>query len=120
MERHVRPSRTCRLRTLDIEINDDRILAAADNYSFAGLVRPRVDLLMRYVRRNIDEISSTRFVAELEMIAPAHASASSYNIEYGFEFAVMVRTGFRAGLDNDGTGPKLSGARPRVSDRRSP
>ena len=50
------------LRTLDLQIHDDRLLAAAHHHAFARLIRPRVDLLMRHERRHEDEIAGAGLV----------------------------------------------------------
>lgn len=53
------------LGTLDIEVHNNRFLAASDDHSLTRHIGPGVDFLMRNVRRNINEISRIGFVAEL-------------------------------------------------------
>ena len=81
-----------RLRTLDIEINHDRILTAPYHNGFTALVGVGIDLLMRYIGRNIDEVARSRFAAEFQMISPSHPSPASNDVEDGFQFAVVVRS----------------------------
>jgi len=81
-----------RLRTLEIQINHDRILTTPYHNRFTGLVGAGVDLLMRYIRRNIDEVAWSRFAAEFQMIPPSHPSPASNDVENGFQFAVVVRS----------------------------
>ncbi len=105
-----------RFRGCDIEVYNDGILPAADNYGLARLVVPGVDLLMRHVRWDIDEVAGAGFRAEFKMIAPAHAGAALHDVEDGFKFAMMVRPGFGIGLHDDCTGPKPGGSSACVGD----
>src|SRR5581483_10261209 len=107
-------------RTFHVEVYDYGLLAAADDHSLARLVPPCVDLLMRHVRRDIDEIARAGFIAELKTIAPAHASAALHYVKYGFEFAMVMRSGFCIGLNYDGTCPKPGGSGARACDSRGP
>ena len=59
----------------DVEVHDDRLLAAAHQHARQRLVVARVDLLVRHVRRHVDEVARARFGDELELVAPAHARA---------------------------------------------
>ena len=105
-----------RFRGCNIEVYDDWILPAADDYRLAWLVVSGVDLLMRHVRRDVDEVARAGFLAEFKVIAPAHAGAALHDVEYRFEFAMVMRPGFCIGLHNDRTGPKLAGSGARVGD----
>jgi len=116
MERDRRAARTGRFRTRHVQIHDDRILSASDNDGFAGFIRPSVDLLMRDVGRDINKIPRPGFAGELEMVAPAHACPAAHNIEDGFKLAMMVRTGFRIGLDDNRAGPEFGGSGPSICD----
>jgi hypothetical protein len=102
--------------TLDLQIDDDRVLTAADHDGFAGFIRAGVDFLMRNVGRYEDEIAGAGFVGEFETVAPPHAGAASYDVEDGFEFTVMVGSGFRIWLDDDSARPELSRSGASVSD----
>ena len=106
-----------RLRCRQIQIHDNRILSAAHDDGFADLVGPRIDLLVRYVRRHIDEIARSRFIAEFQAVAPAHARAAADNVENRFEFSVMMRSRLRVRLDDDCSRPQFCGARTRVRSR---
>lgn len=55
---------TYRLRTLDIEIHDYRMLAASDYHGLAWHILAGIDFLMGDVRGNINEISSIGLLAE--------------------------------------------------------
>jgi hypothetical protein len=56
---------TQRFGTLDIQVHDNRLLAASDNHGLTRHIWAGVDFLMWDVRRNINEISGFGFVAEL-------------------------------------------------------
>jgi hypothetical protein len=75
-----------------------------------------VEFLVRDVGRNVDEIAGAGFVDEFETVAPTETGAAAYDINDGFEFAVVVRAGFRVGVDNDRAGPKFLGANFRMRD----
>src|SRR5262245_24667339 len=80
--------------TLDIEIEDNRILAGANNHGFDGFIRPRVDFLMRHKWWNEDEIAGAGFGDELEAVAPSEAGASPHDVEDSLKFAMMMRACF--------------------------
>ena len=93
--------------TFYIKIHNNRLLAATDDHRLARLVLSCVDLLMRHVGWNVYEVAGAGFITELEMIAPAHASAALHDVKYSFQFAMVVRSGFCIGLHNDRTRPEL-------------
>ena len=104
------------LGAFHVQIDDDRILTAAHHDSLAGLVLPRVDLLMRNVRRDVNEIAGAGLVGKFEMIAPAHAGPPFDDVEDGFELAVVVRPGFRVGLHHYRSCPEFAGSGSRMRD----
>src|SRR6266851_2764278 len=102
----------------DVEIDDDRFLVAAHEDAFERLRGAGVDLLMRHVRRHVDEIARSRLGDEFEPIAPAHAGPPLDDIDDALERAVMMRPGFRVGVDGDRAGPQLLRAGAGEVDRR--
>lgn len=120
MERSVAGALTCRFRTFDVEIHDHRILPASDDHSFAWHIRTGVNFLVRDVRRNVNEISRRRFVAELQMISPAHPRTTSHNVDHRLQFAVMVGRRFGVRLNHYRTSPQLTSACSRVRNGRCP
>lgn len=76
--------------TGNIQIHDDRLLAAAHDDCLDRLVFARVQFLMRNVGRNVDEISRAGFIDKLQIISPAKAGAAAYHVDDGFEFSVMM------------------------------
>src|SRR5579859_3708002 len=57
---------------LDVEIDDDRIVVAAHQHAFERLVGRGVDLLVRHIGRDIDEVARARLGDKFEMLAPTH------------------------------------------------
>src|ERR1700730_1496487 len=100
----------------DVQVDDDRFLAAAHDDGFDRLVFPGVELLMGHVRRDVDEVTGTGFVYELEAVSPAKAGAAANDVDHGFKFAVMVRAGLGVGVHNDGPGPEFLRAGSGVGD----
>jgi hypothetical protein len=80
-----------RLGTFDIQVHHDRFLSAADHHGFHRLIGTRIHLLMWHERRHIDEIAGSRFGDVFEMVAPTEASAAPDNVQYRFEFAMVMR-----------------------------
>jgi len=54
-----------RLRTLDVEIHDHRILPASNDHSFTRHIWTGVNFLMRDVGRNVNEIARVCLTTEL-------------------------------------------------------
>ncbi len=51
-----------RLRTRNVEVDDNRVLTAADNHSFHRLARVRIDLLVRNEGRHENKIARSCLV----------------------------------------------------------
>src|SRR6185312_11197629 len=90
----------------------------AHEHAFERLVGAGIDLLMRHVRRHIDEIAGAGLGDEFQILAPAHARLAAQNVDHAFQCAVMMRSGFGVGLNGDGSGPDLLRANARIVDRR--
>src|ERR1700678_4105440 len=102
---------------LDIEIDRDGFTVAAHEHALKLVGRARVDLLMRNVRRHVDEISRPRLGRELQMFAPAHARFPLDDVDDAFERAVMVRPGLGVGVDVHRARPELLRADASEIDR---
>ena len=81
-----------RLRSFKIEINDDRFLIASYHHSFTGFIGACVDLLMRYIGWDVNEVARSCFAAEFQVIPPSHPSPASKDVKDRFRFAVVVRS----------------------------
>jgi hypothetical protein len=108
-----------RLYGRDVEVDDDRFLPASHKDAFERLIGAGVDLLVRNVRRDVNEVAGAGFSGELEMIAPSHASAAFDHVDDAFKLAVVVRSSLSVGMDADRARPKFRGPGSCVSDRRS-
>jgi hypothetical protein len=105
-----------RLGASHFEVHDDWVLTAADDDGFTNFIRMRIDLLMRDVGRNIDEVAGAGLPSEFEVISPAHAAAAAHNVEDGFELAMVMRAGLRIRFDHHRAGPELAGSGAGVCD----
>lgn len=72
---------------------------------------------MRNVGRNVNEIPGVSFIAELQALSSTHACATSDDVDYCLELAMMVGTSFGLRLNDYSTGPELTGADAGVRDR---
>jgi hypothetical protein len=106
-----------RLNGGDIKIDDDWFLAASNQDALKRLLGAGVDLLVRNVGRDIDEVACACLGGELEMIAPSHASPALDYVDHAFKLAVMMCAGFRIGMNAYGAGPELRRTGPRACDR---
>ena len=104
---------------LDIQIDDDRLLAASDYDRLYRLVPSSVQLLMRDERRHINEISGTGFLHEFQVRSPAKARAASNDVENCFQFPVVMRPSARIRMNNHRARPELFRTCASVGDRSS-
>jgi len=102
---------------LDVEIDRHRLAVRAHQHTFQHFVATRIDLLMRHVRRHIDEIAGTGLRGELQMLAPAHPRLALHHIDDALEVAVMMRAGLGVGPDRHRAGPQFLRAGAREIDR---
>src|SRR6516165_2843333 len=100
-----------------VEVHHDRFLVAAYHNTAQRLVFAGVDLLVRHVRGDIDEIAGARFGGELEPVAPAHPCTAAQDVDHALQRAVVMRSGPGAGLDLHGTGPDPVGPGRYAADR---
>src|ERR1700733_16205090 len=78
---------------LDVEIDRDRLAVAAHQHAFKHLVGAGVDLLMRHIGRNKNEVAGIGFRRELQLLAPAHPRLALDDEDDALEMTVMMRTG---------------------------
>src|ERR1700712_4840939 len=101
----------------DVQVDDDRVLAATGNHALQRLVVEGVDLLVWHKRRDVDETARACLVGVLQSLTPTHPGPAAEDVDDAFEFAVMVRTGPRARIDGDRPGPQLLRPDPVVRNR---
>src|ERR1700731_4392797 len=99
-----------RLRAFDFQVDDDGLLPSAHDDCLHGLVGPRVNLLVRYERRHVDEISGPGLVDKLQPFAPAKTCTALNDVQNRLEFSVVVRPRFHVRLHDHRSSPKLVGA----------
>src|SRR6267142_5361898 len=87
-------------RRLQVKINDDRLLSTPNDYGFARLIWIGINLLVRHIRRNVNKISGSGFVAEFQSIAPAHPHSSLHHVQDGFQLSMVMRSCLRIRLYN--------------------
>jgi hypothetical protein len=108
------------LRTFDVEIDYDGVLAASYHHGLAGFVRESVDLLVGHVGRNIDEVTRSGFTAEFQVVAPTHTGPAANDIEDGFQVAMVVWSGLRVRLYYNRASPQFARARSGVCNGCGP
>lgn len=94
---------------VQVEVDDDRFLIAANKDTDQRLVGFGVDLLMGNEGRDIDEVAGFGFGKVFEVVAPAHPGTPAEDVDDALQFAVMMRAGFGVGLDADCPGPEFIG-----------
>jgi len=104
-------------RTWDIQIDDNRLLAAAHDHGLNWLVGASIQFLMRNVRRHIDEISRPGLIHEFELIAPAKTRAPAHDINHSLQLTMVMRTSLGTRLHDDRPGPQFLRSHSRPRDR---
>ena len=108
------------LRALDVKIDDDGVLTASHHDSLTGFIGSSVDLLVRHVWRNIDEIAGPGLTAEFQVVSPSHAGPAANDVEDGLQVAVVVGTSLRVGLDYNRAGPQFGRSGSGMGDGGGP
>src|SRR6202020_3589279 len=101
-----------------VEIDYDRLLAAAHQHAGQRRLVTGVDLLVRDEGRHVDEIARAGFGHEFETVAPAHAGAPADHIDDALYGPMVMRPSLRLRVNDDGPGPQLLRPRPGVGDGR--
>src|ERR1700734_1908914 len=105
VKRHARTPRTGGFWGAQIQIDNNRILSVPHNYSLADLVRAGIDLLVRYVRWNVNKVARPGFLAEFQLITPSHSNSALYDIENSLQFSMVMRPGLGIRLNQHRSGP---------------
>ena len=95
------------------------LLPAAHEHAFERLVG-RVDLLVRHVGRDEDEVARARLGDILEPLAPPHPRPAVDDVDHALQGTVVMGPGLGIRVDHHGAGPQLLGAGTRRGDRRGP
>jgi len=107
-----------RFHALDLEVEYEALLAATRQHALQLQVGARIDLLMRNVGRHVDEITGSGLGLEFQTLAPAQSRDSVENVNHGLQVAVVMRAGFRLGVDCERAGPELRRSRVPRRHRR--
>ena len=94
-----------RLGRSNVEVDDDRLLAAANEDAAESLVSAGVNLLVGHERRHVDEISGPGLSHELQAITPAHPGPATDDINHALEVPVVMGTRLRVGMNRHRSGP---------------
>jgi hypothetical protein len=116
----VEPDHLWLLGRWDVQVHDDRLLAAAGNHAGERLVVSRVHLLVRNIGRNEDEVTWPRLRRELEALSPPHPGPTAQHVDHALDRAVMMWAGFGVRLNRYRAGPDRAGASRRLRDRGGP
>src|SRR3979490_983997 len=78
-ERSIHPFRP--FDGLVVEGNDDLLVVAAHDHEIHGLARVRVQLLMRHIRGEVDEVSRPDVGREFHPLPPADLAATLHDLD---------------------------------------
>lgn len=102
------------LRVLDRhdirQINSNGLSITTHQHTLQLLVFLRIDLLVRHVRRDVDEIPGSSLGGKLEFVSPAHTSPALNDVNHTFQMPVVVGPRFRVRVDFHRPCPQLLGA----------
>src|ERR1700730_16759268 len=93
------------LHRLNVEIDRDGLSVTTNQHGLQNVVRGCIDLLMRHVRRDKNEISRICFGRELQTIAPAHSRPAANYVNDAFKMPLWGGAGLCIWLDGHGAGP---------------
>src|SRR5262245_16318193 len=105
---------------LDVEIDDESLLAVAREHAVQLEIGTRIDFLVRYPGRDVDEVTRRRLGDELEVLSPTQPRDSVHDVDDAIGIAVVMRDGSGLRIDRHGPGPELRCTRPLGRHRRTP
>src|SRR6266581_4176001 len=91
----------------DVEIDNEALLPTSCKYAVKLSLFARVDLLMRHIGRDVDEIPRRGLCDELQAIAPPQAGKAADHVDHTFEIPVMMRSRLCVGIDGYSAGPQF-------------
>ena len=100
------------LHRLDVQVDHDGFVVAAHQNAFQRFVGAGIDLLVRHVRRHEDEVTGFGLGDVFQPLAPAHPGLAAHHINHAFQRAMVMRAGFRVGVDVDRASPDFLRADP--------
>ena len=108
------------LGTRNIQIHHNRLLPASHQHRLHRHIRARIQLLMRHVRRYLNEIPRPSFIHKLQLLAPAQPRAPPHDVNHGLKFSMMMRPSLRARMNRHRPSPKLLRPHSRMRNSLSP
>jgi hypothetical protein len=72
----------------EVEVDNHRLLAASRECAFEAFARRRVDLVVRHIRRDKDEIAGAGLGDVFEMLASAHPRPTFHDTDDALEVTV--------------------------------
>ena len=94
-----------RLRRLNVEVDNYRLLIITHDDAGEWFVLTRIDLLMGHERWHIDEVTRASFGNEFETLSPPHPRPATDYVNYALQFSVMMGPCFGVRVDGNGTHP---------------
>lgn len=88
-----------------VEVDNQSLLPTPRYHAMKLNVVARIDLLMRNVGRDVNEIAGLRLCDKLQMISPTHAGEPIDDVDHALEIAVVVRPRLCLGIDGHRAGP---------------
>ena len=96
-----------RFRAWYIQIDHNWLLPAPDDYSLDGLVRSGIQLLMRQIGRNVNEIARASLINKFQAFAPAKTRAPFHHVNNSFELSMMMSARPRVWVDDNRSRPQF-------------
>jgi uncharacterized protein YjbJ (UPF0337 family) len=95
------------LHRLDVQVYRNRLTITAHQNAFEDFVPAGIDLLVRNVGRDENEITRIGFRRKLQMLAPSHSRLALDDVDDAFEMTVMMCAGLGVRPDRHGASPKF-------------
>ena len=104
----------------NVKICHDPFVITAHDHEIKRFDAVEVELLMRYIRCEVDEITRTYFCSKFESLSPTNLATTSHDIDGNFVSAMMMRSRLCAWLESDRTDPCfLSSSTSKIKYRRT-
>src|SRR5262249_6361879 len=91
-----------------VEVDRDPLAVTANDHEIKRLVGVDVQLLMRHIRREVDEIARTHLGDKLEPLSPTDTPAPFHDVNRHLMTPMVMRTGLCMGRQRDGADPRFS------------
>src|SRR5215475_1510021 len=75
----------------DVEVDHNPLVVTAHHHEIKRLAGVKVQLLMRYVRGEVDEITGRHFRCKFELFAPAYLAPTFHDVDRNLVAAMVMR-----------------------------